>query len=132
MLSFTKLSEEEKGKFLREKGLHEAHLERWKAEILEGLKLKPFGGGKKDKPDEYRKRSAEFFPEKFAMPVAITAGGKDTVVPAQSVLRLAAAIKKSNPNLKLIYRENGGHATDYKDTVEALDFVIQTVLGSRH
>jgi transposase-like protein len=48
LLGYTKLSEEEKGKFLREKGVHEAHLERWKAEILEGLKLKPFGGGKKD------------------------------------------------------------------------------------
>ncbi|MCY3019210.1 MAG: alpha/beta fold hydrolase [Planctomycetota bacterium] len=32
-----------------------------------------FGGSKKDKPDEYRKRSAEFFPEKFTMPVGITA-----------------------------------------------------------
>lgn len=48
LLSYTKLSEEEKGTFLREKGVHEAHIERWKAEILEGLKLKPFGGGKKD------------------------------------------------------------------------------------
>jgi len=47
-LSFSKLSEEEKGKFLREKGVHEAQIERWKAEILEGLKLKPFRGGKKD------------------------------------------------------------------------------------
>ena len=48
LLGYSKLSEEEKGKFLREKGVHEAHIERWKAEILEGLKLKPFAGGKKD------------------------------------------------------------------------------------
>ncbi|MCY3017464.1 MAG: alpha/beta fold hydrolase [Planctomycetota bacterium] len=83
-----------------------------------------FGGSKKDKPDEYRKRSAEFFPEKFTMPVGITAGGKDAVVPPQSVLRLAEAIKKTNNNVKLIYREDGGHATDYKDTVAALEFVV--------
>jgi len=88
-----------------------------------------FLGSKKDKPEEYRKRSAEFFPEKFTMPVGITVGGKDTVVPPQSVLRLAEAIRKTNKNLKLICRENCGHATDYNDTVEALEFVVQAVLG---
>jgi len=48
LLGYARLAEEEKGKFLREKGLHEAHLEKWKAEVVQGLKLKPFGGGKKD------------------------------------------------------------------------------------
>jgi transposase-like protein len=48
LLGYAKLSEEEKGKFLREKGVHEAHLEKWKAEVLQGLKLKPFGSGKKN------------------------------------------------------------------------------------
>ena len=48
LLEFERLSEEERGKFLRGKGLHEAHVARWKKEVLEGLKLKPFAGGKKD------------------------------------------------------------------------------------
>jgi len=48
VLSFEKLSEEQRGRFLREKGLHEATLMRWKAEIIEAMKLKPFAGGKKD------------------------------------------------------------------------------------
>jgi transposase len=48
LLNYAKLAEEQKGAFLREKGLHEAHLGRWKTELIEGLKLKPFGGGKKD------------------------------------------------------------------------------------
>jgi predicted transcriptional regulator len=48
VLSFEKLSEEQRGTFLREKGLHEATLMRWKAEIIEAMKLKPFAGGKKD------------------------------------------------------------------------------------
>ena len=48
LLEYERLSEEERGKFLRGKGLHEVHLARWKKEILEGLKLKPFAGGKKD------------------------------------------------------------------------------------
>jgi transposase len=48
VLGFEKLSEEQRGVFLREKGLHEATLVRWKAEIIEAMKLKPFTGGKKD------------------------------------------------------------------------------------
>jgi transposase len=48
VLDFEKLSEDQRGTFLREKGLHEATLARWKAEIVEGMKLKPFAQGKKD------------------------------------------------------------------------------------
>jgi len=48
ILEFEKLSEEQRGVFLREKGLHEATLAQWKAEIIEAMKLKPFVGGKKD------------------------------------------------------------------------------------
>jgi transposase-like protein len=48
VVSFEKLAEEQRGIFLREKGLHEATLARWKAEIVEAMKLKPFAGGKKD------------------------------------------------------------------------------------
>jgi transposase-like protein len=48
LLEYEPLGEEERGKFLRAKGLHEAHLARWKKEFIEGLKLKPFAGGKND------------------------------------------------------------------------------------
>jgi transposase len=48
VLNFEKLSEEQRGVFLREKGLHEATVVRWKAEIIEAMKLKPFMGGRKD------------------------------------------------------------------------------------
>jgi transposase-like protein len=48
VLGFEKLSEEQRGVFLREKGLHEATLVRWKAEIIEAMKLRPFVGGRKD------------------------------------------------------------------------------------
>ncbi|HBJ83756.1 MAG TPA: alpha/beta hydrolase, partial [Verrucomicrobiales bacterium] len=47
-----------------------------------------YGGTKEQVPDEYKKRSAELWPDKFTMPVAVTTGGKDDVVPPQSVLRL--------------------------------------------
>ena len=37
VLEYEKLEEEERGKYLREEGLHEVHIERWKQQIIEGL-----------------------------------------------------------------------------------------------
>ena len=48
MLSYEKLSEEQRGMFLREKGLHDVQLVRWKVELIEAMKLKPYAGGKKN------------------------------------------------------------------------------------
>jgi pimeloyl-ACP methyl ester carboxylesterase len=84
-----------------------------------------FGGTKAQVPEEYKKRSAELWPEKFTMPVAFTTGGKDTAVPPQSVLRLASKLEQAGHKTLLIHREAGGHATDYADTVAALEFVLR-------
>jgi transposase len=48
VLDYEKIPEEQRGTFLRERGLHEATVGRWKLEIVEGMKLKPFAQGKKD------------------------------------------------------------------------------------
>jgi pimeloyl-ACP methyl ester carboxylesterase len=88
-----------------------------------------YGGTKQQRPDEYRKRSPEFAAEKLMMPIAFTTGGRDTLVPPDSVLRLASQLEKSNPALLLLHRESGGHATDYEDTVKAYEFVVQRVLA---
>ncbi len=48
LLSYVKLAEEQQGTFLREKGVHEAQLAKWKEEIIEAMKLKPLAGGKND------------------------------------------------------------------------------------
>jgi predicted GH43/DUF377 family glycosyl hydrolase len=87
-----------------------------------------FGGPKSQIPQEYKNRSAEYWPERMKMPIAITASGKDTIVPPQSVLRLAGVLKKLQPNVLLIYREEGGHDTNYNDTKQAFDFVLDKVL----
>jgi dipeptidyl aminopeptidase/acylaminoacyl peptidase len=84
-----------------------------------------FGGTKKQIPEEYKKRSAEFWPEKFTMPVACTTGGKDEVVPPQSVLRLLEQLKKHGRKVLSLHRENGGHSTGYEDTCAALEFIIR-------
>ena len=55
------------------------------------------------------------------MPVALATGGKDTIVPPESTLRLA---KKLDHVLSL-HRETGGHSTTYDDTMAAMEFVIR-------
>ena len=51
VLEYERLEEEEqRGKYLREKGLHSVHIERWKAELIEGLKSSK--SGKKDPRDK--------------------------------------------------------------------------------
>lgn len=84
-----------------------------------------FGGSKTDAPDEYKMRSAEFWPVKFTMPIALTTGGKDNVVPPQSVLRLADELRQSKRKVLSIHRADGGHSTSYEDTVAAMEFVLR-------
>jgi pimeloyl-ACP methyl ester carboxylesterase len=88
--------------------------------------IRSYGGTKQAKPDEYRKRSAEFAGAKLTMPVAFTTGGQDNLVPPASVLRLAEQLRMgADSNVLLLHRETGGHATNYEDTLAAYEFVIQ-------
>jgi pimeloyl-ACP methyl ester carboxylesterase len=84
-----------------------------------------FGGTKAAIPDEYKKRSAEFWPQRFTMPVGITASGKDDLAPPQSVVRLANALKARGRDVLLIYREETGHLTNYEDARAIIEFVVQ-------
>ncbi len=88
-----------------------------------------FGGGKAHIPAEYKRRSAEYWPERLTMPIGITAGGKDTSVPPTSVLRLADVLKKIGRPVLVVYRENEGHRTNYADGKQTLDFIIQKATG---
>ena len=89
-----------------------------------------FGGTKLEVPDEYKKRSAEFWPEKFTMPVAFATGGKDDLVPPQSVLRLADKLKVAGRKVLSIHRETGGHSTTYEDTCTAIEFILHQTGGA--
>ena len=88
-----------------------------------------FGGPKSKIPLEYKKRSAEYWPERLTMPVAITTSGKDTIVPSESVTRLAGVIKKLQPSVLLLCRENEMHRTSYDDARTAYSFVLDRVIG---
>ena len=85
-----------------------------------------YGGTKNEKAQEYLKRSPELVPSRFGtIPVAFSAGGKDTIVPPQSVLRLGKKLETQNPGRVLIlFREDTGHSTAYDDAVAGLEFVI--------
>ena len=48
LLEYERLAESERGSFLRSKGLHEADLQEWKKECIEGLKTKPPVSGRND------------------------------------------------------------------------------------
>jgi pimeloyl-ACP methyl ester carboxylesterase len=82
-----------------------------------------FGGPKAEIPAEYKKRSAEYWPERLTMPVGLTTGGRDDVVPPDSVPRLAGVLKKIGRPPLLIHREEGGHATTYDDARAILEYV---------
>lgn len=84
-----------------------------------------FGGTKKEIPVQYKKRSAEYWPEKLTMPVGITTGGQDKSVPPDSVLRLAKVLQKLDKKILLIHRPETGHSTNYEDATAILEFVIQ-------
>ncbi len=84
-----------------------------------------YGGTKQQVPDEYRRRSAEFFPERFTMPLAATTGGADEAVPPDSVLRLIESLRGKNEHVLSLHRPDGGHSTSYEDAKQALEFVFR-------
>jgi len=91
--------------------------------------VKSFGGTPEQKPDEFKKRSAELQPDKFTMPIAIWTGGQDTSVPPQSAMRLAKVLKSKNPERVLhLHNERSGHKPTYEETVKVYEFVLGAVL----
>jgi pimeloyl-ACP methyl ester carboxylesterase len=86
-----------------------------------------FGGSKRQVPKQYHDRSAEFFSNRFSMPLATTTGGRDDVVPPPSVLRLVDSVKNLHSDVLSIHRPDGGHSTNYEDTKRALEFVFDAV-----
>lgn len=83
-----------------------------------------YGGTKKQVFQEYKNRSPEYWPERLTMPVGMTLGGKDETIPPDSALRLGKVLETLKSPVKVIYRAEAGHTTDYKDCVEVFDFVL--------
>ena len=90
-----------------------------------------YGGTKGEKPEVYRARSAELFPERLKMPVGLTTGGRDQIVPPDSTLRLVDLLKQRQSPVMLIHRADGGHDTSYSDGLDALQFVMEKIHSDR-
>lgn len=99
---------------------------------FQGAIAASFGGTKADKPDEYKKRSAELHQGRLTMPIACTTGGKDRAVPPDSVLRLAEWLKAKERPMRLIHRPDGGHSTNYADATEAFEFVLSELAKTKN
>ncbi len=87
--------------------------------------IESYGGPKTKIPDEYKKRSSEYWPERLVMPVAMATGGLDTLVPPDSCRRLAAVLKLLERDVLIIHRDQGGHSTNLEDSTAILEFVVQ-------
>jgi dipeptidyl aminopeptidase/acylaminoacyl peptidase len=89
-----------------------------------------FGGTKVQIPEEYKRRSSEYWPERLTMPIALTAGVQDTTVPHQSVARLGKTLRALQRPVILFMDADGGHSTSYEDSIAAYEYTVQTVLGA--
>lgn len=84
-----------------------------------------FGGTKVAIPGEYKRRSAEYWPERFTMPLSVAVGGRDQTVPGGSVLRLANVVSTiGNEDVLVIHRDQGGHSTSYSDATALLQWIV--------
>lgn len=83
-----------------------------------------YGGTKLERPEVYRSRSAEFFPERLTMPLAATTGGGDRLVPPDSVLRLTGVLRERGAPVLGLHRPAGGHDTSAEDTRAACQHVL--------
>ncbi len=88
-----------------------------------------YGGTKQQIPEEYKRRSAEYWPERLTMPVGITASGQDKSVPPESTMRLAKVLEKLGRPVLLIYREEMGHTSKPEDARQVLDFILDQALS---
>ncbi len=70
-----------------------------------------YGATPDEMPDIYRERSAMTYVEKLEMPVVITHGAKDRIVPVSHSSNLATRLEKAGRAVKYIEYPDGSHQT---------------------
>ena len=86
-----------------------------------------YGGTPREKPDEYKRRSAEYWPERFTMPVTLTTGGQDGMCPYYHVHAFANVLQRLGKKPLLIHRPLGRHSTTYADFAAEFDYMMMTI-----
>lgn len=99
---------------------HANHLE---YENFQKAIAESFGGQKHEIPEEYKKRSAEYWPERLTMPIAFTVGENDKSVPPESAIRLATVLKALQRKVMIIVHPEGGHSTPFHEAMAALEYM---------
>ena len=79
--------------------------------------------------EERNRRSATLHPERLSgLAIASATGGLDESLPPESVLELVENLQRQPTSAVLsIHRPQGGHETDYPDTVAALSFALASL-----
>lgn len=95
-------------------------------ENFQGAISESFGGRKTQIPEEYKNRSAEYWPERLTMPISLTVGVTDTIVPPNSIYRLSRVLKTLDRPVLLITDAHSGHATNLENAVAAMKFMLNT------
>lgn len=90
-----------------------------------------FGGSKDQIPEEYKKRSAEYWPERLTMPLSFTIGENDKSVPGESIIRLVGILKELKREVFLINHPGGGHSTNYYEAMAAMEFMLKASLNAK-
>jgi len=90
-----------------------------------------FGGKKTDIPGEYKKRSAEYWPERLTMSLGFTIGTTDTIVPPKSVIRLSGILKKLDQRVLLLEDQESGHTTSFENAMTAMKYMLKTVAENK-
>lgn len=101
-----------------------AHANHLEYENFQEAISESFGGRKGLIPGEYKNRSAEYWPERLTMPIALTVGLTDTIVLPNSVCRLAKVLKALDRPVLLITDEHSGHTTNFKNAINAMKFMV--------
>ena len=100
---------------------HANHLE---YENFQNAIIESFGGTKDQIPQEFKKRSAEYWPERLTMPIAFTVGENDKSVPPESIIRLVGILKKMKHKVMIINHTGGGHSTNFYEAMAAMEFML--------
>ena len=84
-----------------------------------------YGGTIEEKPELYRERSALIHADKLTMPIVLTIGEKDALIPVAETRKLAEALK-GNSHFRYIEIPGGNH-----DSALWVDIDLETLVEIR-
>jgi dipeptidyl aminopeptidase/acylaminoacyl peptidase len=78
-------------------------------QMMKNVMIELIGGTPKQKEDEYKSRSAYYWPEMINIPVMILAGGKDWRVKSGQAENMVKKLKENNKIFEYVFYPEGEH-----------------------